>query len=145
MTFPGTMNPSFRQIGNAVPPVLAREITRTIVASLRGCVPALAAGMSAHEVVCGDAGARAANDLVIKVRGRDVGIGVDDIQRGQVRLVGDCLLGDLQRETGKLVLQGEPRVEFQLREVRLGVLSSIWVWLCWIANSISCFRDKDFR
>lgn len=43
-TFAGTMNPAFRQIGNAVPPVLAREIARTIVESLcAAAVPALAA------------------------------------------------------------------------------------------------------
>ncbi len=42
--FAGTMNPAFRQIGNAVPPVLAREIARGIKDSLREAVaPALAA------------------------------------------------------------------------------------------------------
>ncbi|WP_050384039.1 DNA cytosine methyltransferase [Bradyrhizobium pachyrhizi] len=33
--FAGTMNPAFRQIGNAVPPVLAREIALEIVSTLR--------------------------------------------------------------------------------------------------------------
>jgi DNA (cytosine-5)-methyltransferase 1 len=43
-TFAGTMNPAFRQIGNAVPPVLAREIARTIVESLcAAAIPAHAA------------------------------------------------------------------------------------------------------
>ena len=32
--FAGTMNPAFRQIGNAVPPVMAREIAKAISASL---------------------------------------------------------------------------------------------------------------
>jgi DNA (cytosine-5)-methyltransferase 1 len=42
--FAGTMNPAFRQIGNAVPPVLAREIAKAIVSSLRAAyIPALAA------------------------------------------------------------------------------------------------------
>jgi DNA (cytosine-5)-methyltransferase 1 len=33
--FAGTMNPAFRQIGNAVPPIMAREIARSMLASLR--------------------------------------------------------------------------------------------------------------
>lgn len=33
--FAGTMNPAFRQIGNAVPPIMSRQIARTMVASLR--------------------------------------------------------------------------------------------------------------
>ena len=42
--FAGAMNPAFRQIGNAVPPVLARELAQTILGSLRGAVvPAIAA------------------------------------------------------------------------------------------------------
>lgn len=42
--FAGTMNPAFRQIGNAVPPVLARELARTMLASLYSAVaPAVAA------------------------------------------------------------------------------------------------------
>jgi DNA (cytosine-5)-methyltransferase 1 len=32
--FAGTMNPAFRQIGNAVPPIMAREIARTMLNSL---------------------------------------------------------------------------------------------------------------
>lgn len=38
--FAGTMNPAFRQIGNAVPPVLAREIASEIVSTLRGALSA---------------------------------------------------------------------------------------------------------
>jgi DNA (cytosine-5)-methyltransferase 1 len=33
--FAGTMNPAFRQIGNAVPPIMACEIAKSILASLR--------------------------------------------------------------------------------------------------------------
>jgi DNA (cytosine-5)-methyltransferase 1 len=33
--FAGTMNPAFRQIGNAVPPILAREIATEMIGSLR--------------------------------------------------------------------------------------------------------------
>lgn len=36
--FAGTMNPAFRQIGNAVPPVLAREIALEIVSTLRSAL-----------------------------------------------------------------------------------------------------------
>jgi DNA (cytosine-5)-methyltransferase 1 len=38
--FSGTMNPAFRQIGNAVPPVMGREIAKTILASLREALDA---------------------------------------------------------------------------------------------------------
>ena len=42
--FAGTMNPAFRQIGNAVPPILARQIAFEIVNGLRAVIrPALAA------------------------------------------------------------------------------------------------------
>jgi DNA (cytosine-5)-methyltransferase 1 len=42
--FAGTMNPAFRQIGNAVPPLLARDIANCILESLRSAAtPALAA------------------------------------------------------------------------------------------------------
>jgi DNA (cytosine-5)-methyltransferase 1 len=42
--FAGTMNPAFRQIGNAVPPLLAREIAFEMISSLRSAlVPAAAA------------------------------------------------------------------------------------------------------
>ncbi len=42
--FAGTMNPAFRQIGNAVPPLLARDIADCIIASIRGAlIPAQAA------------------------------------------------------------------------------------------------------
>jgi DNA (cytosine-5)-methyltransferase 1 len=37
-TFSGTMNPAFRQIGNAVPPVMAREIAREMRNSLREAI-----------------------------------------------------------------------------------------------------------
>ena len=39
--FAGTMNPAFRQIGNAVPPIMAREIAREMLASVREvtCAP----------------------------------------------------------------------------------------------------------
>jgi DNA (cytosine-5)-methyltransferase 1 len=36
--FAGTMNPAFRQIGNAVPPLLANQIALEIVSSLRGAL-----------------------------------------------------------------------------------------------------------
>ena len=36
--FAGTMNPAFRQIGNAVPPIMAREIARTILTSLKDAI-----------------------------------------------------------------------------------------------------------
>jgi len=36
--FAGTMNPAFRQIGNSVPPLLARQLAREIVSSLRGVI-----------------------------------------------------------------------------------------------------------
>lgn len=43
-SFSGTMNPAFRQIGNAVPPVLARQLANAILTSLSAVVrPALAA------------------------------------------------------------------------------------------------------
>lgn len=37
--FSGTMNPAFRQIGNAVPPLLARAIGRTLLQQLHDAVP----------------------------------------------------------------------------------------------------------
>ena len=36
--FSGTMNPAFRQIGNAVPPVMARALAQTIVSSLNEAI-----------------------------------------------------------------------------------------------------------
>jgi DNA (cytosine-5)-methyltransferase 1 len=33
--FAGTMNPAFRQIGNAVPPIMAREMAKAMMLSLR--------------------------------------------------------------------------------------------------------------
>ncbi|WP_316171749.1 DNA cytosine methyltransferase [Bradyrhizobium sp. SZCCHNRI1058] len=36
--FAGTMNPAFRQIGNSVPPLLAYQLAREIVSSLRGAL-----------------------------------------------------------------------------------------------------------
>jgi len=35
-SFSGTMNPAFRQIGNAVPPLMARAIAQTIMTALKG-------------------------------------------------------------------------------------------------------------
>ena len=37
--FCGTMNPAFRQIGNAVPPIIAREMARAMMVSLADAVP----------------------------------------------------------------------------------------------------------
>jgi DNA (cytosine-5)-methyltransferase 1 len=34
--FSGTMNPAFRQIGNAVPPLLAKALARTILHAIKG-------------------------------------------------------------------------------------------------------------
>lgn len=34
--FAGTMNPAFRQIGNAVPPLMAKSLAKTILAALKG-------------------------------------------------------------------------------------------------------------
>jgi len=36
--FSGTMNPAFRQIGNAVPPIMAREIARAMIESLNAAI-----------------------------------------------------------------------------------------------------------
>ena len=38
--FEGTMNPAFRQIGNAVPPVMAREMAMAMMVSLREAMSA---------------------------------------------------------------------------------------------------------
>lgn len=46
--FAGTMNPAFRQIGNAVPPVMAREIAREILKSLREALPANSEAVAAE-------------------------------------------------------------------------------------------------
>jgi len=47
--FSGTMNPAFRQIGNAVPPVMAREIARSMLSSLTQALkPDRAARMAAE-------------------------------------------------------------------------------------------------
>lgn len=37
--FKGTMNPAFRQIGNAVPPLMAKAVAETMLATLRAAVP----------------------------------------------------------------------------------------------------------
>ena len=37
--FCGTMNPAFRQIGNAVPPLLARAIATTMMEAVTNAVP----------------------------------------------------------------------------------------------------------
>jgi DNA (cytosine-5)-methyltransferase 1 len=34
--FCGTMNPAFRQIGNAVPPLMAKALAETMMIALRG-------------------------------------------------------------------------------------------------------------
>lgn len=47
--FAGTMNPAFRQIGNAVPPVMARELAREMLASLRDALRALRCRLVAAE------------------------------------------------------------------------------------------------
>jgi DNA (cytosine-5)-methyltransferase 1 len=47
--FAGTMNPAFRQIGNAVPPVMAREIAKAMLASLSQVVRPAKAAMIAAE------------------------------------------------------------------------------------------------
>lgn len=44
--FAGTMNPSFRQIGNAVPPIMAWEIAKVIRSALQTAVVKLAANLS---------------------------------------------------------------------------------------------------
>jgi DNA (cytosine-5)-methyltransferase 1 len=41
--FAGTMNPAFRQIGNAVPPLLARQFGELMISALRAVRPAMAA------------------------------------------------------------------------------------------------------
>ena len=47
--FSGTMNPAFRQIGNAVPPVVAREIAKAMMASLSDALEPLGAMRIAAE------------------------------------------------------------------------------------------------
>jgi DNA (cytosine-5)-methyltransferase 1 len=47
-TFAGTMNPAFRQIGNAVPPLLAREIAVCMIDSLRVAVPLVLPALAAE-------------------------------------------------------------------------------------------------
>jgi DNA (cytosine-5)-methyltransferase 1 len=46
--FAGTMNPAFRQIGNAVPPVMAREIAKAIVGTLAEALELGAATVAAE-------------------------------------------------------------------------------------------------
>ena len=47
--FAGTMNPAFRQIGNAVPPVMAREIANAMMASLTEALESAQHEMAAAE------------------------------------------------------------------------------------------------
>jgi DNA (cytosine-5)-methyltransferase 1 len=47
--FAGTMNPAFRQIGNAVPPIMAREMALAMMASLREAFAAQRPAMVAAE------------------------------------------------------------------------------------------------
>jgi DNA (cytosine-5)-methyltransferase 1 len=47
--FSGTMNPAFRQIGNAVPPIMAREIAKTMMASLAEVLRARQPALDAAE------------------------------------------------------------------------------------------------
>jgi DNA (cytosine-5)-methyltransferase 1 len=47
--FAGTMNPAFRQIGNAVPPIMAREIAKALMASLVDALKAREPAMVAAE------------------------------------------------------------------------------------------------
>lgn len=47
--FAGTMNPAFRQIGNAVPPIMAREVAKVMMASL-----AVARGISQPALVAAE-------------------------------------------------------------------------------------------
>jgi len=47
--FAGTMNPAFRQIGNAVPPVVAREMAKVMMATLHDAMKANFASMVAAE------------------------------------------------------------------------------------------------
>ena len=42
-TFSGTMNPAFRQIGNAVPPIMAKRLAETMLKSIQGSVTAAVA------------------------------------------------------------------------------------------------------
>ncbi len=48
-TFCGTMNPAFRQIGNAVPPIMAREIAMSMMASLNEALLPFTIGLVAAE------------------------------------------------------------------------------------------------
>jgi DNA (cytosine-5)-methyltransferase 1 len=47
--FCGTMNPAFRQIGNAVPPIMARELAQTILNAFRGALAECESGLAAAE------------------------------------------------------------------------------------------------
>jgi DNA (cytosine-5)-methyltransferase 1 len=47
--FAGTMNPAFRQIGNAVPPIMSREIAKALMISLGGALTARRPAMVAAE------------------------------------------------------------------------------------------------
>jgi len=47
--FAGTMNPAFRQIGNAVPPIMAREMAKAMMLSLRDALARVRPAMEAAE------------------------------------------------------------------------------------------------
>ena len=47
--FAGTMNPAFRQIGNAVPPIMAREVAKAMMTCLGPALKARQPAMVAAE------------------------------------------------------------------------------------------------
>jgi len=50
--FSGTMNPAFRQIGNAVPPLMAKALGETIIKQLKKGVTASEAQTRIETAVC---------------------------------------------------------------------------------------------
>ena len=47
--FRGTMNPAFRQIGNAVPPLMVKPVAQTMLAALQAGAAAVVAGVNERE------------------------------------------------------------------------------------------------